>query len=274
MKRRDYLWLIILLVVLLSVPLLSYGTLSPCGMLRQEIKRLWIGEMLKDVGSRSGLGAFGGLLGLGLGNVFLDPMVDAMSPIQCIRGFVNLKRQGKKFLATIPGLETGAFQGPPVTTSLSPTPPPAPKDPPTWIVRTKTSPIDDSKNVYISLEANGSVGDGFSKTTPELLLRCKENKTEAYIRTGMAARYESGNSGAATVLLRFDKEKAMEENFTRSTDDKALFFPDPIHFITKMLENKKMLFQFTPAASSLATTTFNLSGLGEELGDLRRACHW
>lgn len=77
-----------------------------------------------------------------------------------------------------------------------------------WRINKKTSRIDDSSNVTISLDADSSISGWPRKTnTPTLILRCKERKTEAYIVTGMSPQVEYGTDGA-TVTLRFDKEKA------------------------------------------------------------------
>jgi hypothetical protein len=74
----------VLIFLLVALPLLSYGTLSPCGMLKKELKY----KLMENFqGSKSGWEALGSAVGVGLGSTMVDAMVDAMSPLQCIRGY-------------------------------------------------------------------------------------------------------------------------------------------------------------------------------------------
>jgi len=143
-----------------------------------------------------------------------------------------------------------------------------------WNVRAETSPIDDSKNVNLSLRADSDIQGWPSKVfTPILKIRCKEKKTEAYIITGMPPTVEYGVD-TATVTLRFDKDKAFKTKTDKSTDGEALFFKEPISLIKRMTQHETMLFEFIPFNSSSAMTTFSLGGLEEALKPLRAACKW
>lgn len=143
-----------------------------------------------------------------------------------------------------------------------------------WTVNTKTSPIDDSSNVFVFLNAEQPIKGWISEITPTLIMRCAENKTEIFIRTGVQADVEYGSTGMATVTLRFDKEKAFKVKAHKSTDNKALFFQKPISFIKQMIEHEKMLFQFVPFNSSPTYTTFEISGGKKAVQPLREECGW
>lgn len=143
-----------------------------------------------------------------------------------------------------------------------------------WRVSTEVSPIDDSKNVHAFLQAESPISGWLSKEIlPSLNLRCKENKTEMYIVTGMKPRVEY-DIDTTTVTLRFDKEKAAKYSTGKSTDGEALFFRKNVGLIKKMMNHSTMLFEFVPFNSSPAMTTFNLSGLSEAIKPLRDACKW
>lgn len=143
-----------------------------------------------------------------------------------------------------------------------------------WRINKETSRIDDSTNVFVSLDADSSVSGWPRKTyTPSLILRCKEKKTEAYIVTGMSPQVEYGTDGA-TVTLRFDKEKATKYHTSKATDGEALLFGQSIGLIKKMLQHSTLLFQFVPFNSSPAMTTFDLRGLSEAAKPLRDTCKW
>jgi type VI secretion system protein VasI len=110
--------------------------------------------------------------------------------------------------------------------------------------------------------------------TPTLIVRCKENRTELYVRTGMNAAVEYGEYESATVTLRFDKDEAVQVKCGESTDGEALFFPNAISMLKLMMSRDKMLFQFTPFNASPQMTTFPLTGLAAAVAPLRRACGW
>src|SRR5690606_13170140 len=53
-----------------------------------------------------------------------------------------------------------------------------------WKVRSEISPIDDSTNVYVSLDAEGVITGWASQTVrPILYARCKQNRTKVNIVT-------------------------------------------------------------------------------------------
>jgi len=146
-----------------------------------------------------------------------------------------------------------------------------------WKVQKEASAIDDSTNVFLSLDADSSISGWPLKTyTPLMILRCKENKTQAYIVTGMAPQAEYGSDGT-TITLRLDDDKAMQLRTSRSTTGDMLFFDasgPSIELIKKMLQRSTLLFQFVPFHSTPVMTTFDLRGLAEAIKPLRENCRW
>jgi type VI secretion system protein VasI len=143
-----------------------------------------------------------------------------------------------------------------------------------WNVRKEISPIDDSVNVFLMLEAEADIS-GWPQNTfrPTLAIRCKEKNIGAYIITGMAAHVD-GQPGQAKVTLRFDRKDAKTIRMSESTDNKALFFQHPKGWVSQMEDAETLLFQFTPFNSSQTLTTFDLKGLKEALIPLKEACEW
>ena len=142
-----------------------------------------------------------------------------------------------------------------------------------WAVQTDISPIDDSTNVYLAVPGDQAFKGWLKSYNPQLMLRCKENVTELLIHTGMAPDVEYGHRGATTTL-RYDTEKAYKLRMSKSTDGEALFFPNPISNIKKMMNHSTLLFQFTPYNASPTMTTFKISGLSEAAKPLREHCGW
>src|SRR5258706_13785649 len=75
-----------------------------------------------------------------------------------------------------------------------------------WVYHESKSAMDDSKTVVLSLEAENIVQGWLrNPSRPTLFLRCKENKTDAYITVGLAANPEYGTDDFS-VRLRFDSQ--------------------------------------------------------------------
>jgi len=141
-----------------------------------------------------------------------------------------------------------------------------------WVVRTEVSPLDDSTNAVATLEGDAEIRGWLQSAKPLLIVRCKENQTEAYVVTGMNANVESGD--LTTVTLRFDKGQAFSVGMNKSTDGEALFFTSPVSMIKQMLGHERLLFQFTPFNASPTMTTFALSGISEAIAPVREHCSW
>jgi type VI secretion system protein VasI len=144
-----------------------------------------------------------------------------------------------------------------------------------WTTERGRSSFDDSPTVSLTLEAEAPMlGWPDRIETPALVLRCQEHKTEAYIRTGMAPNVEYGRLREAAVRLRLDQEPASRIVASESTDNKALFFAEPISLIRSLLKHERLTFGFTPFNSSAVETAFDLRGLDAAIKPLRDACGW
>ncbi|MGI2921705.1 type VI secretion system-associated protein TagO [Vibrio diabolicus] len=130
-----------------------------------------------------------------------------------------------------------------------------------WLVLNSKSPIDDSPRVTMIKEAE------FGDQT--LVLRCNEDKTDAYIDTG---DYLGENSQTATV--RFGQDKAKKMKFILSTNKKALFVNSAIPYIKSMQNVDSMVLRYSTYNGSSKTVTFKIDDLDTGLKSLREACHW
>ena len=192
-----------LIVALVAVPLLSYGTLSPCGMLRKELKL----KMLENLqANKSGWEALGSAVGLGLGSNIVDGMVDALSPMQCLRGVARMKFSGES-----PFGEQSPFADVPSTrkeTTMH-------EVLPGWQVSTDKSAMDDSTTVTLTLYADKPVQGWLKKRRAFTCLRCKERETNLFVIARMQVQTDTGDYDRSSVRLRFDQEKARSEKFLK-----------------------------------------------------------
>jgi type VI secretion system protein VasI len=139
-----------------------------------------------------------------------------------------------------------------------------------WRTSTETSPIDDSRNVYLRLDAEESIPSMLGTVRPTLYIRCKENRTELYISWGVYLGLDT-----TTLLTRLDSEKAKSATWHLSTDNEATFYPgSPISFIRNLLQHNTLLVQVTPYGESPVMVTFDLRGLEEAVKPLQEACNW
>lgn len=252
--------------------LFMYGTLSPCGMLRKELRS----ELFHSAFEQAPTSNKWELAGKGLGAMIAGPMIDSLveslTPMECARGLVKYHMEGENLFENRVDSKFDSYSD--IGDSYS-----APAEPkkPEWHSHTKQSPIDDSINVYLSIDANKAIsGWPHDNVTPSLHIRCKENETNVYINLGMRPTTEYGSYGAdyAYLRLRHDDDKAYKEKFSVSTDGEAVFFSSPVPTAKKMLKHKTLLVEFTPYNSSPQMTSFDLSGLGEKITPLKEACHW
>jgi type VI secretion system protein VasI len=139
-----------------------------------------------------------------------------------------------------------------------------------WVVSESTSPIDDSVTVTMMLDASDTILNPYGQfTRPTLILRCSENKTNAFINWNMFL-----GTDTIRVLNRIDKQKAKTRSWYISTDNKAIFAPKDIAFIKSLFGHEKLLQQLTPYSESPKTASFKIGGLQEAIKPLRKACRW
>jgi hypothetical protein len=141
-----------------------------------------------------------------------------------------------------------------------------------WSVSTSVSPIDDSKTVLLGLPSERQIAGGPKGTVqPQLVLRCKQNKVDAYVITGLQAKAEKPES-KASATVRFDKQKAVDVQMDRSTDGDSLFWPDSAAVADKALHAERLVFQFTPVDAAPLIIEFDLRGIAVVYPQLKEAC--
>jgi len=142
-----------------------------------------------------------------------------------------------------------------------------------WQIKEDSSPMDGSKRIVISRDAENDIEGSLQSKRPSLIVRCQEGKTDAYIAAGMAASVEY-DTDRHTVRLRFDDGKPTTQHWDASTDHEALFAPNAIQFARESASSKTLTFQFTPFDASPAVARFNLEGLAPYLQKAASACGW
>jgi len=270
MKRTTIIPLSVL-AVLIFAAFARYGTLSPCGALKQQMKASLLQQFVVD-DSTSAFEKAGSAIGFALAGPMIDSLVGGLSPMQCARGLIKLETGGSPFDGeSLLDRATGSSDLQSLGSQKSE------RYFDKWTLSTGVSPIDDSPSVYLQVDANEKVKGWINDDVrPSLGLRCEENQTNAYINLKTRPDVDYGSYGGKSVRLRlrFDKTPAYSEKFVLSTDGEAVFFRDPIATIKKMMNHEELLIEFLPSGGSPQTTAFNIRGLTKEIGPLQKACHW
>ena len=137
-----------------------------------------------------------------------------------------------------------------------------------WNVTQEVSPIDDSRNVYMRLEAEA---EGYTaKSRPALMVRCTEGEINVFISFDSRLSY---GDDKIEVLSRFDRQPAKKNDWGLSTDRKAIFTPHSAAFWALKIERAQKLFvRLTPSEKNPISATFNLAGSAEAMRPLRESC--
>lgn len=143
-----------------------------------------------------------------------------------------------------------------------------------WSLHEGKNEMDGSTTISVGLDATGDIEGWLSKTTPRLIIRCQEKKTDLFVVTGTKAQPELGEYERATVRLRYGDGQPISQMWSESTDGEALFAGSPIPVARRLVGVDTLRFQFTPFNANPAVATFVVTGLREHLERIATACGW
>lgn len=145
-----------------------------------------------------------------------------------------------------------------------------------WQVSEDKSQLDDSATVILTINSEGTIAGQFGPAGPaELIIRCKENATSAFMV--LNDLFLADVQGFGTVDFRIDAKKADKARMEASTDNKALGLwsgGSAIPFAKKLMAGDKVVFRATPFNESPVEFEFDLRGLTAAIDPLRKACKW
>lgn len=144
-----------------------------------------------------------------------------------------------------------------------------------WRVRTETSKIDDTTNVWVSLQSEEQISCPYKSGSHSIHMACRENSTDLWIHFGDC--FMSSIQGKGQVTYRIDAQKAQTQNFRESNNNMALGLwsgGQAIPFIKKMFGHDRLIVRATPFSDSTVTAEYRISGLEEAVAPLREACNW
>ncbi|PHM31284.1 type VI secretion system-associated protein TagO [Xenorhabdus innexi] len=140
-----------------------------------------------------------------------------------------------------------------------------------WHISQYKSEVDDSQTVILGVESSRPIHTTLlGVASPRLIIRCQNKKTEIYINWGAYLGIDE-----TEVTTRINQEKAAKKWWIISTDNKSAFYPDgKIAFIKSLFGKNKLFAQVTPYGENTINTTFNVTGLSDEIAPVRKSCGW
>ena len=145
-----------------------------------------------------------------------------------------------------------------------------------WSVRTETSKMTDTTNVFLRLDSNETIAGRFGGPgNGALWLRCRENTTAVLF--AFNNHFMSDIQGYGRIEYRLDKAKMAKIYAAASTDNKTLGLwrgARAIPFIKSMFGKDMLVLRATPFNGSRLTLSYDIRGLEQAIAPLRKACNW
>ncbi|ATH77765.1 hypothetical protein CLM76_09250 [Vreelandella venusta] len=156
-------------------------------------------------------------------------------------------------------------------------PPPTPRSP--WRVNVNTSPMDDSRSVFLSTPSNERIPGRFGRSAGNatLFVRCMENTTSLILQMNGNHMASSPYHNWGHVQMRIDDKPAFTREMSASTNHESLGLwrgNQSIPVIRQMFGAERLTVRATPFSESPITMTFNIRQLEDEIGPLRESCNW
>ncbi|CAH5983391.1 TPA: type VI secretion system-associated protein TagO [Klebsiella pneumoniae] len=138
-----------------------------------------------------------------------------------------------------------------------------------WQVKKEQNKMTDNTDVVaINRSPDVYTRQGIERST-SLVIRCKENKTEAYLSVS-----EYMGSDDPVVTVRLDGGKAQKRTWSGAEGGEAAFSTKPVSFIKEISSHKKMIVGFEPYGSTMQVVEFDLTGIDSIAKEVGNACKW
>ncbi|MBN5380638.1 hypothetical protein JY552_04605 [Serratia marcescens] len=138
-----------------------------------------------------------------------------------------------------------------------------------WFFKTKVNKMTDTTDMVASNATKDVYTRQGSERYTSLVLRCKENETDAYISV-----YDYLGSGEPRITVRFDDGKPVKQTWNSSEGGSAAFSPNAISFIKELAKHKKVIIGFEPYGSTMQAVEFDLSGTDKVAAKIAESCNW
>ena len=114
---------------------------------------------------------------------------------------------------------------------------------------------------------------GYSWRRPVLTLRCWQGKTSAFVNW----RESLGTSfltNTREVSYRIGDNDSVQDGWSVSTNEEAVFAPEPIEFIQSMIGEDTLSMRVWPRDGDPLNATFDITGVDAAILEIRNVCGW
>ena len=106
-----------------------------------------------------------------------------------------------------------------------------------------------------------------------MILRCWQGKTSAFVNW----RESLGTSfltNTREVSYRIGDKDSVQDGWSVSTDEEAVFAPEPIEFIQPMIGEDILSMRVWPRDGDPLDATFDVTGVDAAILEIRNVCGW
>lgn len=145
-----------------------------------------------------------------------------------------------------------------------------------WELEARASPVDGRRNVWLTLASrNDQPVDTGGAAQAHLVIACRENNTSMHFLFPEHLVTDRGDWGR--VAYRVDGRKATVIRMFETPDNKGLGLwrgKQAIPYVKKMIGGDLLVMSVKPYQAEPITYVFDIAGLDEAIGPLRKSCHW
>ncbi|MBI6548620.1 type VI secretion system-associated protein TagO [Xenorhabdus lircayensis] len=131
-----------------------------------------------------------------------------------------------------------------------------------WFITKEVNKLTDKVDYFAVLSPEGGEG--------ALVLRCKDNITEAYLATDEYL----GSEDYTKVTFRIDKKNVVTEYWVMGGGGDSAFAPSSVKFIKKIYDKQNVIFGYKPYGKTQIVAEFKIDHINEVAKEISKACGW
>lgn len=131
-----------------------------------------------------------------------------------------------------------------------------------WSINKEENKLTDKTDYYAILSAKDQ--------NVSLILRCQNNKTEAYL----SMEDYMGSGYGSKVTIRADKGKPVSQSWGIGEGGTSLFAPKATTFIKSLIGKKSLIAGYSPYGKSQLVAEFNIENVDVVAKEISSACGW
>ncbi len=138
-----------------------------------------------------------------------------------------------------------------------------------WAAKSDTNKMTDETDYVAMNTSSDKYNKSGSSRETTLVLRCSNNKTEAYLSFN-----DYMGSRDPVITMRLDGGKPTKKTWGGAEGGDAAFSPQAVQFIKELSKHKKAVFGFEPYGSTMQIVEFDITGIDKVTEKLASSCKW